>query len=765
MAGSANKLTRTQRKRINIALVVFWAFLVFLLFRTSWIQFVRGEDLSRRAVAQQTLDMTIPARRGTIYDRSGAVPLAVSMTVEQVRITPIQVRESGHSDIVADGLAEIFDLDRDWVMSRIEMRAADVSIRRRIEREEADTVRAWMEELRGRDVVISGVHITEDIKRHYQFNNLAAHVIGHVGDDLQGLNGIESAFERYLSGTPGRVISAADGRGREMANRFARFENPQDGLNVVLTIDESIQHFAEKHLGAAVYEHRLAMGAAAIVMDVQTGEILAMATKPNFDLNAPFAFPDGFLIHVNEPEPNTNILRRIFVDPREWIDREAGEERVNRLTIALNQMWRNKAVADAYEPGSTFKIATAAMALEEGVVSLNDMFYCRGSLRRGTHDIRCHNRNGHGMQTFAEAIQNSCNPAFIEMAERMGRTTFHNYMYGMGFRQRMGIELPGEQTGQFFPLSAFNEVELATSSFGQGPTVTPLQLITIVSAIANGGEMFRPHLVKQLTDMNGNVVQNFEPQLMRQIVSRQTSDTLNSILERAVSDGTGRNAYIPGFRVAGKTGTSEKLPRGNQNYIASFVGFAPADNPRIAVLVILDEPRGASHFGGVIAAPVARNILEESLLYLNIEPEFTEAELANMEIPVPDLIQLSRDEATSRLNEVGLTAQFHGTGDVVISQIPRRPEMLARGSTVVLYTEGAEMRTAVVPNVVGMSVTDANRAIVNTGLNIRVRGFASRQGRLSAASQFPEAGTVIDAGAIVTVEFRHLDVELGVGGM
>jgi len=743
-------------------LAAFWVALLLLALRTGYIQIVRGDELSRAAVEQQTRDRIIPAQRGNIYDRNG-VPLATSMTVEQITVSPGQIRRDGNEEIIADGLSRILEMDRDVVLSRINQNVAFAVIRRRVEKEQADKVRDWIEENRENGIRLRGIHIDEDVKRHYQYNNLASHVIGFVGADNQGLGGLELVFDRYLQGVPGRVISATDAAGREMAYRFERYISPEDGLNLVLTIDEAIQHFAENHLETAVMESQLALGGAAIVMDVQTGEILAMATKPDFDLNVPFELwtePLGRARLDSITEASLSVADRTHIDSLEGEERERALESILN-TARLNYMWRNKAVVDSYEPGSTFKIATAAMALEEGVVSLNDTFYCSGAVTRAGwgRPIRCHNHNGHGMQTFEEAVRNSCNPAFIELAERMGINTFYNYMHGMGFTQRMGIELPGETEGIFFPRANFNEIELITTSFGQGPQITPLQLITIVSAIANGGNMHRPRLVRQLTDLNGNVVQSFEPELIRQIVSRQTSDTLNAVLEGAVSHGTGRNAYVAGFRVAGKTGTSEKVPRGLGNYIASFIGFAPADNPRIAVLVILDEPTRGSHFGGQIAAPVVGRILEDSLQYLGVEPEFTQEELANLEISVPDLVQMTRDEAASALAEAGLNARFRGDGEIVLSQMPRPRELLSRDSNIILYTAGGETTQVTVPNIREMSLADANRAIVDTGLNVRVRGMAARQGRVEATMQFPAAGSVVEAGSVVTIEFRHVDIQ------
>ena len=525
-----------------------------------------------------------------------------------------------------------------------------------------------------------------------------------------------------------------------MPFKYEKFVDPQDGLNVVLTIDETIQRFAKKHLETALIENKLQNGAACIVLDPKTGEILAMTTKPDYDLNNPFYLQ------------NEAIKREVELLP--------GEERAKRKEEELRKMWRNKAVVDSYEPGSTFKIFTAAMALEERAVSLSDMFFCGGSKKVANYNIRCWKAGGHGSQTFVDGVKNSCNPVFIEVGSRVGEQKFMEYFSGLGFTQKTGIELPGEAYGIFHDKVNFNEVELATSSFGQSFQITPLQMIAGVGAVCNGGRLMRPHLVKQLTDSNGNVVVEYESEMIRQVISSETSKTLCGILEQVVSGGTGSGAYIKGFRVAGKTGTSEKIPRGNGKYIASFAGFAPADDPQVVCLVILDEPSAGLYYGGQIATPVVRNILEDTLNYLGIEPAYTPEEKATLETTVPNVTGKPLNEAKNIITNSNLKVKIEGGGDKVLSQIPKGGIKVNQQSTITLYTEQNQTVTkTVVPNVLQKSVVQASDTLSRSNLNIKIIGAGSTpaSGEVVSYKQDPPPGASVDVGTIVTVEFRRIE--------
>ncbi len=730
------RTTMDMKKRMLIVLLVCLVGFLYDFGHLVYWQLLRGGEMAQAAVEQQTRDKTINSKRGAILDRNNNV-LAASVSVETVTASPVEVQDNdiGVKEISLS-LAEILDEDYESIYKKLNQKLSYVVIKRRIDKPLADKVRKYL-----KDNDVSGFTLVTDTKRYYPYDNLASHIIGFTGTDNQGLSGIELEYDTYLKGSSGRLVTAKDAAGSEMPFDYERLIDPEDGLNVVLTIDENIQRIAEKYLQQAVEENSLGNGACCIVMQVKTGEILAMTTKPDFDLNTPFTVT------------NQEDLDEISSLPE-------GEERTKLYSAKLEKMWRNKAVVDTYEPGSTFKIFTSAMAIEENLVSSNDMFYCSGALAVGNYNIHCWKHGGHGQESFAKAVQNSCNPAFIEIGARVGREKFYSYMSGLGFREKTGVDLPGEAIGLIPQYESFNEVELATSSFGQGFTITPMQMITGVNAIANNGMMVKPRIVKQLTDNSGNVVKEFEPKNVRQIVSESTSKRLREILESVVSEGSGSGAYIKGFRVGGKTGTSEKLPRGNNKYIASFVGIAPSDDPEIVCLVMLDEPNGISHFGGIIATPVARNIMEETLLYLGIEPSYTAEELATMETTVPNLVGKTVDQAKQALSSANLKYSLDGNGGTVLNQLPKAGVKVNQQSTVMVYTEEQmSSTTTVVPNLLNMTVNQAATLISGAKLNINVQGAGSTTSNEAVLSykQSIDAGTTVEIGTTITVEFKRIE--------
>lgn len=718
------------KKRILSLIFIFSALFLALGIRTAWIQFVNGSELKISAMEQQTRDKTINSKRGIIYDRNSQV-LAQSASVETVTVTPSEIAANENPDEVAKKLAPILGMDEAEIKKIITKKSSYEIIKRKVEPNEADEIRK---------LGFSGIHLTEDTKRYYPYSNLASHVIGFVGMDNQGLDGIEMVFDNYLKGVPGRVISAQNAVGTDMPYTYEKYVDAQNGVNVVLTIDKVIQHFAEKGLEEAIDKYQVENGAACIIMNAKTGEILAMATKPDYNLNDPFTLN------------NQAVL--------DEINTFTGDERTKKLSEARQKMWRNKAVVDAYEPGSTFKSFVAAMALEENVVGLNDPFVCNGAFSIGGHSIRCWKAGGHGAVTFKQGVQGSCNPVFIAVGQRVGNTAFKKYYKAFGFTQTTGFELPGEAKGVFYNDNEFNEVELATSSFGQGPIVTPLQIVTALTAITNNGLMVKPRIVKALTDDDGNVVKSYGTETIRQVISKETAQTVREVLESVVSNGTSSNAYIKGYRVAGKTGTSEKLPRGNGRYIASFLGFAPANDPEIIGLVILDEPMGGVYFGGQIAAPTFGMIFEDVLKYLNIDTQYTQEELATLEIDVPNVVGLTIGEAKSAFAGSKLNYRIVGDGDTILSQVPIGGSSLQAGSTVLLYSEDESKSITTVPNVVGMGVVESNAAITNAGLNIRIVNNSSkvREGEAFVNLQNPPAGTEVQKGSVVSVEFVFTDV-------
>ena len=735
-----------HRKRIIVVRSVAIILFCLLVFRTAWHQIVSGEKLSRAALEQQTSDNTVSAKRGKIYDRNFKV-LAGNTSVETISITPETVRDSidkkkTSAKAVADKIAEILGENSDVIQEKINRQSGFEYIKKKVEKPEADALRNYIEESE-----ISGIDFVDDVKRYYPYNNLASHIIGFVGNDNQGLEGVESIYDSELSGIPGRVVSTRDNAGIESGTDYESYIAAQDGNSVVLTIDETIQSYTEKYLEEARIANKLEEGAAAIVMDVNTGEVLAMATKPDYDLNNPFEITSS----IEEKFPNAkNDLKSLN-----------GSEYIEKFNEVIQTVRRNKAVVDSYEPGSTFKSVVASTALETGACDLGTTFECGGSVQVLDYKIHCANRSGHGHQTFEEAVQNSCNPAFISIGQKIGKERFLKGIRAFGFFEETGIELPGETTGVGFSESNFTDVDLATSSFGQSITVTPLQMVTAVSAIANGGTLYKPHLIKEIVNSDNIVMQKKEPEVVRQVISEETSKTMCSILESVVSKGGGKNAYLAGYRIAGKTGTSEKIPRGNGKYVASFIGFAPADNPKIVCLVILDQPKpGMAYYGGTIAAPVVKSILEETLQYMGVEPKYNNDEKAYAETDVPDVSGKSPEEAQKILREAGFEMRTKGIGKTIYDQIPKAHTTLTANSTIVVYTDNANIeRTITVPGVKNMSASDAAAVIVNAGLNVRIRGV-SGSGTATCSGQLPAEGTIVEPGTVITLDFKYSEADV-----
>ncbi|MBQ3118965.1 MAG: PASTA domain-containing protein [Clostridia bacterium] len=731
------------RKRISYVYVMFLLLFCILGLWIAKINIIDGEKLRTGAIEQQTRDYQVSSPRGTIYDRNGKA-LAISSSAETISVSPAQIAEKVKKnkynvDDIATKLAEILELDVEELKKKLTKKnsdgiyLADVEIASKVEPEIADEVRA---------LNLTGVYFKEDTKRYYPLGTFASHVIGYVGKDNQGLGGIEMVYDSELSGVPGRVVTLKNAQGTDMPFQEERHIDSEKGLNVVLTLDETIQHFAEKHLEDAYRESQARQGAACIVMDVKTGEILAMATQPNYDLNNPNQITDKSVLEYLETL-------------------ETDDEYNKAVAAARNKMWRNKAVVDSYEPGSCFKIMTMSMAFEEGVVTPEDHFFCPGYKLVEDRKIKCAETSGHGAQTFRDGVKNSCNPVFIEVGQRVGIDAFKKYFKAFGFRDKTGFDLPGEASGVFYTDEQFNVVELATASFGQGPKITPLQLITAVSAVANGGNLMKPHLVKQFTNEQGTVIKKVQPTVVRQIVSKETSEIVCELLENAVTNGSGQNAYIKGYRVAGKTGTSEKLPRGSGKYTASFVGFAPANDPKVACLVVIDEPVGG-YYGGQIAAPAVGRILEDTLKYLGVEPQYTEKEKTTIDVDVPDVTELELAVAKKRLNDLGLKYTIIGGGEKVVRQIPLENATVNSGSVVVLYTENVENQMVTVPDVKGKTLTRVKSTLTSAGLNLSIVG-AGATGSTSestiAESQTPQAGEQVPQGTVIKVEFRFQDVE------
>ncbi len=646
------KPTIGVKKRLLFFLLVFEIMLVGLVVRVAYIEVFNAEFLQKRAYEQQTRDRLIAPQRGSILDRN-MIPLAETETVSSVSVIHSQIK---NEEEVTKLLSEKLSLDYETVLKKVKRNVALERIKTKVPKEIADEIRTSK---------IPGIVVDEDIKRVYPYSTLLSQVLGFVGKDNQGIVGLESKYEEYLKGEVGKILTETDVRGRELKDSSQMRIEPIEGGNLVTSVDVIVEQYAEQTL-AKVVEAKSAKRGSIIVMNPQNGEIYAMASKPDFDLNEPFT--------INSPE----LLNT-------WSTLSSEEQNKQ-----LNQMWRNFNINDTYEPGSTFKIVTSAAGLEEKVVTLNDTFNCSGARVVAGTTIKCWRfpRN-HGTETFIQGVQNSCNPVFMEIAERLGPEKFYKYMKSFGFREKTGVDLPGEAVGIMHDLKKVGPVELATMSFGQSFQITPLQLLRAASAVVNGGNLITPHFGLKVVDKDQNVIKEFKYEKGRQVISKENSDIMKEVLESVVEVGTGNKTYIPGYRVGGKTATSEKLPRRNGKYIASFLAFAPAENPQVIALVLIDEPQGV-YYGGQVAGPVMKELFTNILPYLKIQPEYSEKELKMEEVIDVELPNLSGEKvsvAKKKLTDLKLKYEILGTGDLVKKQFPLPSERVNQGSKIKIYTE------------------------------------------------------------------------------
>ncbi len=756
--------TKKMKNRSIIVMGLFSVAVCVIIGYLVYYQIINYDVYQSKAIAQQTMNTTINANRGTITDCNG-VELAVSSSVKTVYISPNDIDDEAQARDIALNLSEILGVDYDTVYEKTQKNNYYEIVKRKIESDVVDQVRQYISESK-----VSGIHLIDDTKRYYPYNNLASHVLGFVGTDNVGLDGIELVYNSYLQGTNGKLITAKNNAGSELPVEYETYVPAKDGNDIKLTIDTTIQYYLEKHIEQAREDYKCLNGAAGIIIDVNTGGILGITSKPDYDLNNYQQITDSLLLQELELFESGGAQEQEEQDGGTNEDGEDSQEQDSSMTPSekktelTNLMRRNKLIVDTYEPGSTFKILTASMAVEENLISDSDSFYCPGYYVVGNRRISCWKHGGHGSQNFAQAIQNSCNPAFMMIGAKIGNTTFKSYFENFGLTEKTGVDLVGEASGIFHSDSSFNEVELATASFGQRFKITPIQMITAVAAVANGGSLITPHIVKEITstDENGKttVVKSIDSGVKRQVISKETSEKMCALLADVVTVGSGKNAYVKGYRVAGKTGTSEKLATesstGEEEYIASFIGFAPADDPQIAILVMLDEPNGSEYFGGLTAAPTAGKILADVLPYLEITPQYTEEELETLDTSVPAVSGLSTDEAIAAIKDSGLSYKIIGGEGTVEYQIPKSATSIPRTGTVVLYTNGKEpSATITVPDITQMSVAGAQKMITNYGLNLRTVGNESTKSTALITSQEPAAGTVVEAGTVVTAYYKN----------
>ena len=730
-----SKVNANLKKRCisAIAIILVFGFGIDIL-RLFYFQVLKSDEYRGKAEAQQLSDTLITADRGVIYDASMNV-LAESAAAWLVYINPSEIEDDAQADFIAKGLAEIFgDVKPETIANKISNRKYSyVKIKDKVAYNKKSKVSAFIKDNELHEII----GIDPDTKRYYPFGNFASTVIGMTNSDNNGRAGLELKYNDTLTGVPGRIITARDANNRLMQSNYETKYDAEQGTSLVLTIDKSVQYYLEKGLSQAVKDND-ALSAYGIVMDVNTGAILAMATMPDYNLNEPSV--------ITNPD--------VLAELEKITDEDEYDVAYNN---AVFLSWRNKAISDTYEPGSVFKLFTGAAGIEEGVVNLNSTYNCVGAIQVADNRIRCHKHEGHGTQDLTKGLMNSCNPFFITIGQELGTEKFYKYFEAFGFTQKTNIDLPAEAQPvadvTYHSKENMGISQLSSSAFGQTFQVSAIQMITAVSAIANGGKLMEPHVVAKKLDQAGNTVYETTPEVRRQVISESTSKKVLSMMEQVVADGTGRNAYIPGYRVAGKTGTSEKLTVDGE-YIASFVGCAPADDPQIAVLIIIDEPQGAVHGGGAIAAPVAGAVIEQTLEYMNVEPVYTPEELSKLNAVTPDVSGLTVGGAKTTLEKQNFTARIVGNGDKVISQYPVSGQSIPMNGVVVLYTETDNTETSSsVPNLLGLSISEANQRAVNSGYNIRISG-ASLDSEVISYRQSVEEGTEASLGSTITVYFK-----------
>lgn len=731
--GPAQRLR--QRTAILILLILVLGFGAAVL-RLTYLTTVQSSELQESAVDLQLADTTVSAKRGTIYDANGNV-LAESASVWQVVMSPVNFKNDKQRQAAAKGLSEIFDLEYNDVLDDTKQQSHYVVVKRRIESDEREKVLELIDTLK-KDYSCSGViQLLDDYKRYYPKNSLASSVIGFTGSDDQGLEGIEYEYDSYLSGTPGRIITAQNARGTDMPFRYEQNVESEDGNNVYLTIDETIQSICEKYMQKGVEDNNVLNKGVCIAMDVNTGAILAMVTTDGYDLNNPY-------------ELSAKDKKKIKSTPK--------KKQAEAESAALSNMWRNKAVADTYMPGSVFKMCVASAALEENLVNEKTSFTCTGSISVEGETIHCSNISGHGTQNFVEVISNSCNPAFIQIGQMLGAGKFRQYYQGFGFSDKTGIDLPGEAEDSFWKEGKMGGVDLAVASFGQNFTITPIQMITACAAVSNGGYVVQPHVVSKITDSKGNVIKTVDKKIKRQVISDDTSKKMNEYLEYNTERQGAAAGYISGYKVAGKTGTTEK--RGvtkvessfSEDYISSFCGYAPADDPQIAMLVFFDTPDGDAYYGSQVSSPVFINIMSEVLPYLDVKTSYTDEELGYVDASAGDYTGVSVDEAKTAVEADGFTATVKGNGSTVISQIPTVSSGLQKGGSIVLYTDSdSQSETVSVPSLIGLSPNEVNDVASAYGLNVSFSGATTSSG--TSSSQNIEAGTSVSPGTVITVSF------------
>ena len=762
-----NRISGRMARRSVAILALFLVFALVIIGTLFDLQILNYEKYQNSVLEQITIETRVNADRGMIYDRNGKT-LATNATVWLVFISPQDILDAmaeenaevytvagadgmvtatPMNELIARRLSEILEVDYDSILAK----AAKVGrryevIKSGVEKEKADEIRSFIDEYN----LTTQIYLVASATRYYPYTTLASHAIGFVNSDGVGIYGLERYYNNILEGTGGKYVTAQDAKGDDMAFEYETYVEAENGYNLMTTLDIYIQYELENQLKAAVIESQAANRACGIVMNPKTGEIYAMATYPSFDLNKPYTLDSW----------SQEILDELAL---------TGDEYTEKYFDLVYTMWNNKAVTELYEPGSTFKILTTAISLDENVAATTDTFRCTGSMKiQGySRPISCHKKTGHGTLTFGEALQQSCNPAMMTIASRIGRETFYDYFKNLGYAEKTGIDVPGESSSYYHAYKDFTNVSLAVYSFGQTFKTTPIQQLTAICSIANGGYLVTPHLMKAIVDDEDNVIINYETNIKRQVLSAESCATIAKILEEGVSgNGGAKNAYVPGYKVAAKTGTSEKKDKydanGETSYrVASCVAFAPYDDPQVAVIIMVDEPTVGSRYGSTAAAPYVANLLSDILPYMGVEPDYTPEELKRLQVSVGNYVGSSVSLAEKTLAGKGMRYEIVGDGEFVTSQLPASGSKISSSTgKVILYTGGEKAKaTVVVPNLIGKTAEAANKLLIDSGLNICIEGTINYDVGVGATvvSQSPAAGTVLPISDVVTVRFMYLD--------
>ena len=727
--------SKRMLKRILIMAVVIIFLMTTTVARVFYLTIVRGEELSEKAETQQLKDTEITAMRGTIYDSNGNV-LAQSASVWNVFIDPLNIKDK-QRDLIVDEFANLFGYDADEKKEFYD-RTTHQNHYELVEKKVENNIKEKLSKFVSKNELGGCIGTEQTTKRYYPYGTLASSVIGFTGADDQGLSGIEAYYDEQLTGTNGRIITAKDAKSNNIANDYETSIAATDGDSIVLTINQTIQYYLEKGLRETMNEYQ-AKGAYGVVMNCNTGAVLAMSSLPDYDCNEPYKLTYS---------KDKKAIKKLS-------DKTAKQE---AESAAVQNQWRNFTVSDTYVPGSVFKTFVASAALEENVVNLNTTYNCTGSIQVDKYKMKCHYHPGHGTQTLTQGLENSCNPFFITIGQKLGVHNYFKYFDAFGFTQKTNIDLPGEASPQYYKEDQYGIVELSSASFGQTNSLTPIQVCTGLCAIANGGKLLQPYLVSSIADANGKMVKKTQTKEIRQVISADTSEKVRKMMKSVVDNGTGKNGYVAGYSVGGKTGTSTKLGESKNGegdkYIVSFGAIAPSDDPEIAMLIIVDEPN-QDLGGGALCAPIAAQVTQEAMNVLGIEPKYNDSEMKDLSKQTPNVVGKSLDEAKKTLEENNLNFVVVGDDSTITRQCPSGADTIPNGGTVYLYTDDSEKQTVNVPNFSGLTVNEAKDLASSSNLNIQIAGNSMSSGTVVAYRQSEETQAKVEKGTVVTVTFKN----------